>query len=347
MATKYLANAPKFRAVDANGAPLASGKLYVYAAGTTTPADSYSNSAGTANANPVVLDSDGECTLFLTPGLKYDMKLLDSTNYLIWTGNRVSAPVTPSTYFATLMVSASQSALFTTVVAPGGTVTGDFDMEASYNYADNVTVLSATPTPIGAAASNNVIVTPIDGIYFDPLLVGTALTLSVNNSTATCSGTGSYGTTIGKTGKSTGKWYFEMYITTNPSLGNVMVGVSTAAAGLNDFCGKDAFGWTVAYNTGVGNPYRSYNNNVSAVLDQNSAGSGTVIGVALDMDTGVVRSYLNNAAIKGAGLPVYSGLSGTLYPCLSLFNASDVAYLRVLSSEFAYSPPSGYTAWGT
>ena len=45
---------------DANGAPLALGNLYYYAAGTTTPQDTYSDSAGTIlNTNPLVLDGSG------------------------------------------------------------------------------------------------------------------------------------------------------------------------------------------------------------------------------------------------------------------------------------------------
>jgi len=345
MATKYLSNSPKFRAVTANGTPLASGKLYVYAAGTTTPADSYSDSAGSANANPVVLDSEGECNLYLTPGLKYDLKLLDSTNYLIWTGNRVSAPVTPSTYFAALMTSASQSALFTTIVAPGGTVTGDFVMEAAYNYAEPVTLLSGTSTPIGAAASNSVSIYPIDGVYFNPSYKGTAITLSSNNSVATANNT-AFATTLGATGKSSGKWYFEVRLDTNPVEGNIFVGVGNTSLDLDDFLGKDANGWAAAYNTGTGNPFRGYHNNVSPVLDVNSLGSGTIIGIALDLSTGEIRSYANNTGIKALGLPVFSSVTGTVYPALTLYNVNDVATLRVLDSEFTYSPPSGYTAWG-
>ena len=46
---------PKLQFLDANGAPLAGGLLYTYAAGTTTPLASYTDSTGvTANTNPVV-----------------------------------------------------------------------------------------------------------------------------------------------------------------------------------------------------------------------------------------------------------------------------------------------------
>lgn len=65
---------PKFRAFDANGAPLNAGQVFTYIAGTTTPLASYptyTNAlAGTsANANPVILDANGEAAIFLTNAL--------------------------------------------------------------------------------------------------------------------------------------------------------------------------------------------------------------------------------------------------------------------------------------
>jgi hypothetical protein len=51
---------PIFRAFDSNGDPLAFGKVYTYAAGTSTPKDTYTTaSLGTPNANPVILDAEG------------------------------------------------------------------------------------------------------------------------------------------------------------------------------------------------------------------------------------------------------------------------------------------------
>jgi hypothetical protein len=50
---------------DDNGDPLANGKLYTYAAGTTTPKATYTTAAATvANANPIVLDSAGRAVAF-------------------------------------------------------------------------------------------------------------------------------------------------------------------------------------------------------------------------------------------------------------------------------------------
>ena len=43
-----------------SGVPLSGGKLYTYAAGTTTPQASYTSSSGvTAHTNPIILDSAG------------------------------------------------------------------------------------------------------------------------------------------------------------------------------------------------------------------------------------------------------------------------------------------------
>jgi len=45
---------------DNNGNPLSGGKLYTYAAGTTTPQTTYTTSAGNvAHTNPIILDSAG------------------------------------------------------------------------------------------------------------------------------------------------------------------------------------------------------------------------------------------------------------------------------------------------
>ena len=59
---------------DANGNPVALGNLYYYVAGTSTPQDTYSNSAGTiTNTNPVVLDGSGR--------LQVDVYLRSNANY--------------------------------------------------------------------------------------------------------------------------------------------------------------------------------------------------------------------------------------------------------------------------
>lgn len=79
---------PQFN--DVNGAPLSGGLLYIYAAGTSTPATSYSDPAlTTANANPVVLDSRGEASIYFADG-SYKFVLKDSLDVTVWTEDNVT-----------------------------------------------------------------------------------------------------------------------------------------------------------------------------------------------------------------------------------------------------------------
>jgi hypothetical protein len=66
---------------DANGNPLAGGKIYTYAAGTTTPQATYTDSgAGTASANPIILDASGFADMWLDPTLSYKFVVKDSSD---------------------------------------------------------------------------------------------------------------------------------------------------------------------------------------------------------------------------------------------------------------------------
>ena len=77
-----------------SGVPLAGGKLYTYAAGTTTPAVTYTSSSGaTPHTNPIILDSAGRVAtgeIWLTGGVSYKFLLKDSNDVLIATYDNVS-----------------------------------------------------------------------------------------------------------------------------------------------------------------------------------------------------------------------------------------------------------------
>ena len=89
--TALLPPFPKFRAFDLNGLPLAGGLLYSYAAGTTTPLATYTDSTGaTPNTNPVVLDSTGQANVWLTTGTAYKFVLEDITGVVQWTVDQIT-----------------------------------------------------------------------------------------------------------------------------------------------------------------------------------------------------------------------------------------------------------------
>jgi len=86
-----LSPAPKLQFFDANGNPLVGGKLYSYAAGTTTPLATYTDAGGaTANTNPVILDSRGEASVWLGDA-SYKLRLTSATDVDIWTVDNINA----------------------------------------------------------------------------------------------------------------------------------------------------------------------------------------------------------------------------------------------------------------
>lgn len=79
-----LSPTPVFHADDNNGIPLQGGLLYSYAAGTSTPQVTYTDSTqGTANTNPVVLNARGEASVWLDPTLTYKLLLTDKAGNTI------------------------------------------------------------------------------------------------------------------------------------------------------------------------------------------------------------------------------------------------------------------------
>ena len=82
---------PKLQFLDSAGNPLVGGKLYTYAAGTTTPLATYTDAGGlTSNANPVILDSRGEANVWLGTS-QYKFKLTTSADVELWTVDNLNA----------------------------------------------------------------------------------------------------------------------------------------------------------------------------------------------------------------------------------------------------------------
>ena len=88
--TTFLSPSPKLQFFGSDGTPLVGGKLYSYAAGTSTPLATYTDSSQTtANPNPIILDSRGEANVWLT-AVEYKFVLKTSNDSLIWTVDNVS-----------------------------------------------------------------------------------------------------------------------------------------------------------------------------------------------------------------------------------------------------------------
>jgi len=81
---------PRFFTTGTNR-PLAGGLMYTYEAGTTTNATTYSDDSGTPNTNPIVLNSDGECNLYLDDDVIYRIILKNAAGVTQFDKDNISS----------------------------------------------------------------------------------------------------------------------------------------------------------------------------------------------------------------------------------------------------------------
>ncbi len=147
---------PKAQFLDANGAPLAGGKVYTYQAGTTTPLATYTTAGGTTpNANPVILDARGEADIWYAPGVSYKVVLRTSADALIWTVDNIAMSGSMATQNAD-NVSITGGTIGSGVTFAGsitGTATNVTGTVAVANGGTGATTAANARTNLGAAAS--------------------------------------------------------------------------------------------------------------------------------------------------------------------------------------------------
>lgn len=94
-----LSPTPKLQFFGTDGLPLVGGKLYTYAAGTTTPIATYTdNTQASLNTNPIILDSAGQANVWLADSITYKYTLTDAANVPLFTVDYVSVPVTSNSF---------------------------------------------------------------------------------------------------------------------------------------------------------------------------------------------------------------------------------------------------------
>lgn len=103
---------------DANGTPLVGGKLFVYTAGTTTPATTWTtNSGAVANTNPIILDAAGRTPdeIWLNSGVTYKFVLKDANDVLIGTYDNIPAIDDPTVFNNLITVTGTNTLIGTSV----------------------------------------------------------------------------------------------------------------------------------------------------------------------------------------------------------------------------------------
>ena len=135
-------------------------------------------------------------------------------------------------------------------------------------------------------------------------------------------------------GVSSGKWYWEMTVTTIGNSYYPGLGIETNTAASPDVQSGDTASGYMYLASG-----QKYNNGTLVSVSGGSFSNGDVIGVALDMDGGTIAVYKNNTSIG----QLYSGITGTARPVV-VGSGSTAGTMNFGQRPFAYTAPSGYKA---
>ena len=145
---------------DNNGVVLSGGKIYTYAAGTTTPLATYTSLSGSiANSNPIVLDANGRTPyeIWLTNGSSYKFVLKDVNDTLIGTYDNISGANDVSSVLAEL-ANTSNNALGDALIGfcqsnSSGFIAGAVARTVNAKLQEIVSVLDFGADPTGVADS--------------------------------------------------------------------------------------------------------------------------------------------------------------------------------------------------
>jgi hypothetical protein len=226
---------------------------------------------------------------------------------------------------------------FNSIALTSGSNTGlgkDNSGNGNYWNTNNISVTAGTTYDAMTDVPTNTSATVGNYAVLNPLSKGT--NASITNANLSVSyGAVAWTSAFGTMGVSTGKWYWEITLTSAGT--DVGVGISTNPAGsANSYIGSDANSW--GYYGSNGN---KWNNNSQTAYGATYA-NGDVIGVALDLDAGTLVFYKNNTS---QGTAFSSLASSTYFPALSVNNSSFAANFG--QRPFTYTAPTGYVALNT
>ena len=144
MSVGYGIALPEMSFFDDLGNPLNGGKIYTYAAGTSSPQATYTDSALTVpNANPIILNAAGRCVIYLPTNTGYKFVVNTSADVLVYSIDNVSL-ISVATPPAPQAVPTGAILAYGAVTAPSGYVLCDGSAIDRTVYAALFAVLGTT-----------------------------------------------------------------------------------------------------------------------------------------------------------------------------------------------------------
>ena len=295
--TAALIPTPVMQFLDADGNPLVGGKVYTYAAGTSTPLATFTDYGGaTPNANPVILNSRGEASIWFGTAA-YKLELYTAATVLIWTADNVSAS-TPVVYGTGVAAALAINVGTAGSIVVNGGVLGTPSSGLVTNLTGTASInINGT---VGATTANT-------GAFTTLSASGTSTMAAINASGATTFTNAGGGKAFGNTTSGVNFVYAELLNTS----GDTIWGTEGSSAG-TILTGSAAFA-SVFASTVAKSLHLGTSNTVRLTID--SAGAVTIPGtLAFGSGTaGTVGSWTSSTGSSKTGFfyadATYAGIS--------------------------------------
>lgn len=332
---------PMFQAFAPNGQFLVGGQLSTFAAGTSTPQVTYVDSTQTTpNANPIILNSLGQASVWLVGQDVYKLVLKDSAGNQIWSVDNVPGGanfvniVVNGIAGVALTVNGANS-FYSEIINGGSSTGGSFGLQvqAGTNATDtavNIETKAGAPILVANGQGNVTIGPPTTGaaLTINNVAGGDAIDVNINQAVGA-------GFLLNATGSSTA---FVRGINIRNSL------AASPGGTFGVLVGNDTTNTFIMGKTSTGNPGTAFTNGIAGDVSFLQSGGGApmifVAGTTNEMTIGfdsfaraqitMFANLIANGNITTTGN--YIGVGGSFSGAVGI-NAA--------------TPPAPVTGWGT
>ena len=173
-------------------------------------------------------------------------------------------------------------------------------------------------------------------VTWNPADKSADLTLSSGDLVVSHTTTGEFDSARATLSRSSGHYYFEVELTGSGS--DQVIGVADSGMSVNSYVGSSAGSYGYYQASG-----QKLNNGSPSAYGASFIGAA-VIGVEVDFAAGEIFFY-KDGSIQNGGTAAFTGVSGSLFPAVTLFQNAITAIGKFKAADLTYSLPTGASAW--